>query len=523
MKKPPRHNLGQTDRSVTVKRYIRWEPESSRRIWEACRQQATARNRAIEELLKRPATPLRKSKAQGITGLQGLWLQWRTEAPALAEIPQCIWRPGVATAKSQVDAWEETNERQADIILSNAEQDEEDDKEGGKRRRLSRRRLCPSKLFYSRKQRDRQRRNRLVVHEGIKKLDEQTLRIYGVGVIKLQEPLPEGFNVRSTTLIERTPRERGRNIAPEERSWEIHLTTRVPARLKALPDEPVTVGIDHGVKHALTMSDSQGNVEYLHYDEPPAADRRRYEQLDRRKKQCRGGRRRSRKRRALQRRQRRLRNRAVRKRAHQRREWANRIAQRYNLVAIEDLQVANMVRSARGTSEQPGRNVRAKSGLNRKLAESSPGYQTTELVNACIRHGARYRRVPAGGTSITCAECGHRDRRNRESQAVFRDRGCGHEANADANAGEVIRLFGEAYTGVGVSRSWATEEVARRAEVARGKAARAKAATMDQRSSRPETRPPKPAAGRREAATRRPQQREAPQIMRESRCNLRSS
>ena len=64
-----------------------------------------------------------------------------------------------------------------------------------------------------------------------------------------------------------------------------------------------------------------------------------------------------------------------------------------------------MTASAAGTSEQPGKRVAAKRGLNRRLQESAPGYQTDELINACVRHGARYRLVPAGGTSITCAEC----------------------------------------------------------------------------------------------------------------------
>ena len=504
MKKPPRHNLDQTVRAMTIKRYSPWEPATSRRIWEACRQQYAAHNRAVEELLERPATPLRKSKTEGVTGLQGLWVSWRKHEPGLAGMLQTIWRPGVSIAKTRIDAWEATNEQQADVVLSNAELDHNGGDEEAKRRRPGRRRICPQQLFSSRKRSDRQRRNRLVIHERIQKIDDKTVRIPGVGELELHEALPDGFEVRSATLIERTPPARGRKVTPEERSWKIHLTTGIPAPLRPLPETPVSVGLDHGVKHALTTSDSNGNVDHLHYTEPKPTKRREYDRIDKRKKRCRGGRRPSRKRRALQRRQNRLRRRAVRKRAHQRRQWANRIALRYDLVAIEDLQNANMRRSARGTSEHPGRNVAAKSGLNRRLAESSPGYQTTELIEACIRHGARYRRVPAGGTSITCAKCGHRDPKSRESQAVFGCRGCQHGANADANAAEVIRLFGEAYTRVGVSRSWVTEEVARRAEVARRKAERAKEAKAGRRSTQPEARTPKPAAGRREAATRRP-------------------
>ena len=41
------------------------------------------------------------------------------------------------------------------------------------------------------------------------------------------------------------------------------------------------------------------------------------------------------------------------------------ISQNHAMVCIEDLQVRNMSKSAAGTTQQPGKNVRAKSGLNR--------------------------------------------------------------------------------------------------------------------------------------------------------------
>jgi putative transposase len=39
------------------------------------------------------------------------------------------------------------------------------------------------------------------------------------------------------------------------------------------------------------------------------------------------------------------------------------------MVVIEDLQVRNMSRSAAGTAEQAGKNVRAKSGLNKAILD----------------------------------------------------------------------------------------------------------------------------------------------------------
>ena len=112
-----------------------------------------------------------------------------------------------------------------------------------------------------------------------------------------------------------------------------------------------------------------------------------------------------------------------------------------------------MVRSARGTSEQAGRNVAAKRGLNRRLHETAPGMQTVELIRACERHATRYVLTAAKDSSITCSACGHRAKENRESQAGFRCRRCGHAANADVNAGDNHRLAALAHYGVGVDRS----------------------------------------------------------------------
>jgi putative transposase len=43
------------------------------------------------------------------------------------------------------------------------------------------------------------------------------------------------------------------------------------------------------------------------------------------------------------------------------------VAQRFSVAVLEDLKVVNMTASARGTIEEPGRNVRAKAGLNRSI------------------------------------------------------------------------------------------------------------------------------------------------------------
>ena len=58
-----------------------------------------------------------------------------------------------------------------------------------------------------------------------------------------------------------------------------------------------------------------------------------------------------------------------------RKDWAEKastsIAHRFDLIRVENLQIQNMTRSARGTRENPGRNVRQKAGLNREILASA--------------------------------------------------------------------------------------------------------------------------------------------------------
>ncbi len=48
---------------------------------------------------------------------------------------------------------------------------------------------------------------------------------------------------------------------------------------------------------------------------------------------------------------------------------STQISKKTTMIYIEDLQVANMSKSAKGTAEQHGNNVAAKSGLNRAILD----------------------------------------------------------------------------------------------------------------------------------------------------------
>jgi putative transposase len=124
-----------------------------------------------------------------------------------------------------------------------------------------------------------------------------------------------------------------------------------------------------------------------------------------------------------------------------RKDWVEKIstdlARRFDAIRVEDLKIKNMVRSARGTVAVPGRNVRAKAGLNRSIHAAGWGRLVMRLEQ---KAPGRVEKVNPAYTSQTCYACGHCDARNRESQAVFRCRACGHADHADVNAARNIAV-----------------------------------------------------------------------------------
>ena len=109
------------------------------------------------------------------------------------------------------------------------------------------------------------------------------------------------------------------------------------------------------------------------------------------------------------------------------------------MVAVESLRCANMKASARGTADNPGKNVAAKRKLNESLSEAAIGHVGKLLCEEAAKLGVPTVPVPPQGTSQTCPRCNHRHPDNRESQAVFRCRNCGLYAHADWTASVIIR------------------------------------------------------------------------------------
>jgi putative transposase len=111
------------------------------------------------------------------------------------------------------------------------------------------------------------------------------------------------------------------------------------------------------------------------------------------------------------------------------------IAKSHGVVKIEKLQVQNMTASAKGTVEQPGQNIAAKSGLNRAILDQGWGMFATMLKYKLAERGGE---LQQDDPACTSAECGVIDPASRSNQVKFECVTCGHTDNAGVNAARNI-------------------------------------------------------------------------------------
>lgn len=127
------------------------------------------------------------------------------------------------------------------------------------------------------------------------------------------------------------------------------------------------------------------------------------------------------------------------------------ISQNHAMVCIEDLQVRNMSKSAAGTTEQPGKHVRAKSGLNKAILDQGWFEFRRQLDYKLAWAGGHLIVVPPQNTSRTCPACSHVSADNRQTQARFLCVECGFEENADLVGAINILRAGHAHCACEVS------------------------------------------------------------------------
>ena len=119
------------------------------------------------------------------------------------------------------------------------------------------------------------------------------------------------------------------------------------------------------------------------------------------------------------------------------------VCKNHATVFVEGLNIRGMSASARGTEEEPGRNVRAKAGLNKSILDQGWFEFRRQLDYKLLWMGGRLVEVESRYSSQMCSCCGHTEKQNRISQSEFVCLHCGHTQHADINAAMNILTVGQ--------------------------------------------------------------------------------
>jgi len=261
----------------------------------------------------------------------------------------------------------------------------------------------------------------LLIKEGVymKMIGHQQIERYS-------NPKPKQARIIREVEDRSNPKNKKNRNKNKHNKWFLSVVYEVDA--EEIPIDSVGIGIDRNVGQ---VADNKGNIYEL-------ADIKKQEKqiaitnkkLSRKK---RGSNRRNKTRLALASHHRKKTNQLKNSCRH----IAKSICRKSNLIFLEDLKTKNLLKSAKGTVDKPGKNVKAKSGLSRVIQNSLWYFLECELA----RHGLVCK-VPAAYTSQKCSECGFTDKDNRTSQSKFKCLECGLSMNADTNAAINIWTLG---------------------------------------------------------------------------------
>jgi len=245
------------------------------------------------------------------------------------------------------------------------------------------------------------------------KLDETNSRIFlpKLGWLRYRNSRKIQGEVRNATVSLRAGK------------WFVSIQTEREVD-KPLPEAASAIGIDMGIARFATFSDGCYLAPSNSFKRHEAALRKAQQSLSRKEKFSRNW---SKAKSKIQRIQARIGN----TRHDYLHKATTAISQNHAMVCIEDLQVKNMSKSAAGTTEVPGHNVKAKSGLNKAILDQGWFEFRRQLQYKLEWSGGILIAVPPQNTSRTCPTCGHISKDNRQTQAHFVCVECGYTNNAD--------------------------------------------------------------------------------------------
>lgn len=268
-------------------------------------------------------------------------------------------------------------------------------------------------------------------------IKDDKVRLPGIGWVRFQQSRPIVGEIRNVT------------VSFDAGKWSIAFCLKGDFKTTNAGDDPV--GLDLGIAQSVTSSAG----EVIHF---PVQDRKETKKIRFLQRKIARQRKGSTRRRRTIGRLSKLRRHVTNRVKDVQHKVSTRLARQHRIIVVEDLKLKQMTRSAKGTTAKPGKNVAAKSSLNRSMLQNAHARFRAMLEYKCARSGAKLISIPPAYTSQKCACCGHISPDNRKSQAKFECVKCEWKANADANASLNILATGLAASARGgISNSLADE------------------------------------------------------------------
>ena len=316
---------------TTLRAELTASPELKRQLDDLVAQQRLAYNSTINACQAHGQVPALMKSPNHPGGLYGQLTQWRhTDKRFQAPLP--IHRASVRMAR---DAWIKRQKAcdQAAWRIAQTKHTRRDE------------RPEPTPPF-RRKKNDQ---GTLTLDVPPTRLDACQWKLPGGLVLKTRKPLPQDLDVRACQIIQRIDGQGHLRLY-------LHLQVQVADTPRRDP-ETAPIGIDVGITRSLTLSNGQV---ICRSPDPKLDDKAAGIQKDLARK-----RKNSRAFRTDKKRLKAVRHKAARQRENWQRQAAACMAKTYTLVSVENLNVTAMKRSARGSLEHPGQNVKAKTGQGR--------------------------------------------------------------------------------------------------------------------------------------------------------------
>lgn len=201
-----------------------------------------------------------------------------------------------------------------------------------------------------------------------------------------------------------------------------------------------TIGIDRGISETLALSCNEDKFKNIELNLPNKCKELR-ERIKVLQKKLRLKKKFSQNWKKLQHKIRKLHSKIARIRHDFLHKASSYIAKNHSYISLEDLKIKNMSKSAKGTLEKKGKNVKAKSGLNREILFQGWGIFANQLKYKSEWNGGHLELVNPKHTSTRCSVCLYNDKKSRKKKH-FECLNCGHTEDADKNASKNIDRVG---------------------------------------------------------------------------------